>query len=73
MRLLDTSYGINCDRRSVKSNIEALIEAGYDIVYEEGYYLASREFDEAELRMMIDSVLFSKTIPVSAAKSLVKN
>ena len=72
LRLLDTSYGINCDRRSVKSNIEALIEAGYDIVYEEGYYLASREFDEAELRMMIDSVLFSKTIPVSAAKSLVK-
>ena len=72
LKLLDTGYGIVCDRRSVKNNIDALIEAGYDIVYDEGYYLASREFDEAELRMMIDSVLFSKTIPVSASKSLLK-
>ena len=71
-KLLDTGYGIVCDRRSVKNNIDALIEAGYDIVYDVGYYLASREFDEAELRMMIDSVLFSKTIPVSASKSLLK-
>ena len=72
LRLLNTRYGISCDRRSVKSNIEALIEAGHDIVYDEGYYLASREFDEAELRMMIDSVLFSKTIPASASKNFVK-
>lgn len=71
IRLLDKCYGMTCDRRSVKSNIEALMEAGYDIVHNDGYFLASREFDQAELRMMIDSVLFSKTIPTSAAKKLV--
>lgn len=71
MRLLDKCYEMTCDRRSVKSNIEALMEAGYDIVHNDGYFLASREFDQAELRMMIDSVLFSKTIPTSAAKKLV--
>ena len=71
MRLLDKCYEMTCDRRSVKSNIEALMEAGYDIVHNDGYFLASREFDQAELRMMIDSVLFSKTIPTSPAKKLV--
>lgn len=72
LRSLNVGYGITCDRRSVRSNIEALIEAGYDIVCGNGYYLASREFDEAELRMMIDSVLFSKTISASASKRLVE-
>ena len=70
VRMLDSKYGAECDRRSVKSNIEALIEAGYDIVCDEGYYLAERELDDAQLRMLIDSVLFSKIIPASSAKRL---
>lgn len=70
VRKLDSKYGAECDRRSVKSNIEALIEAGYDIVCDEGYYLAERELDDAQLRMLIDSVLFSKIIPASSAKRL---
>lgn len=47
MRKLDSKYGQECDRRSVKSNIEALVEAGYDIVCDDGYYLAERELDDA--------------------------
>lgn len=70
MRKLDSKYGQECDRRSVKNNIEALVEAGYDIVCDDGYYLAERELDDAQLRMLIDSVLFSKVIPASSAKRL---
>lgn len=72
IRLLDRDYGMICDRRSVKSNVESLKEMGYEIETEKGYYLAEREFEEAELRMLIDSVLFSKNLSATMAKRLIK-
>ena len=71
--LLRTEYGITCDRRSVKSNIMDLIEMGYDINMDNGYYLASRDFEPAELRMLIDSVLFSRHISLNQRKRLIEN
>ena len=38
---------------------------------EDGYRLVSREFDDAELRILIDSVLFSKSISTKQAKDLI--
>ncbi|MCR5304279.1 MAG: WYL domain-containing protein, partial [Lachnospiraceae bacterium] len=37
-----------------------------------GYYLASRDFEDAELRMLIDSVLFSRHISEAQGKRLVE-
>ena len=71
LRLLKDNYDMECDRRSVRNNIECLQELGYDIVNEKGYYLAAREFDDAELRMLIDSVLFSKHLTQEQAKRLI--
>lgn len=71
IRLLKKNYDMVCDRRSVKNNILCLKEFGYDISMQDGYYLADREFEDAELRMLIDSVLFSKTISHSQAKRLI--
>ena len=62
IKLLKQNNGMECDRRSVKNNIEHLVELGYEISMDKGYYLISREFDDAELRILIDSVLFSKSI-----------
>ena len=45
LRLLEAEYGIVCDRRSVKANVLDLIDMGYDINMDDGYYLASREFE----------------------------
>lgn len=45
---------------------------GYDIDMTSGYYLAERKFENAELRMLIDSVLFSKTIGTKQAKELIE-
>lgn len=70
IRLLKENYGMVCDRRSIKNNIDSLIELGYSIIAEKGYYLAEREFEDAELRMLIDSVLFSNTIAEKQAKEL---
>ena len=68
IRLLDKNYGMECDRRSVKNNILYLKELGYDISMEKGYRLLEREFDDTELRILIDSVLFSKSISMRQAK-----
>lgn len=72
IRLLKSEYGMSCDRRSVKANIEALIEMDYDIDTENGYALIARAFDDAELRMLIDSVLFSKNITGTQSKRLIE-
>ncbi len=72
IKLLDKNYGMECDRRSVKNNILSLKEMGYDISMEKGYRLLSREFDDAELRILIDSVLFSRSISTRQAKGLIE-
>lgn len=72
MRLLKSIYDMSCDRKSVRNNINYLKELGYEISTEGGYYLMTREFDDAELRMLIDSVLFSKTLSQKQAKSLIE-
>lgn len=72
IKILNRDYGMGCDRRSVKSNIMSLKEMGYDISTDQGNRLLSREFDDAELRILIDSVLFSKSISTKQAKGLIE-
>ena len=72
IKLLQLNYGMECDRRSVKNNILSLKEMGYEISMEDGYYLLEREFEDSELRMLIDSVLFSKTISTRQAKVIIE-
>ena len=76
INLLELNYGMECDRRSVKNNVLSLKElgeeCGFEISMEKGYRLISREFDDAELRILIDSVLFSKSISTRQAKDLIK-
>jgi predicted DNA-binding transcriptional regulator YafY len=71
IKLLSMNYGMECDRRSVKNNVIYLKELGYDISMEKGYRLLSREFDDAELRILIDSILFSKSISSKQAKEMI--
>ena len=70
VELLELEYGMKCDRRSVKSNLMSLKEMDYDINLKKGIFIR-RDFEEPELRMLIDSVLFSKNISRSQAKRLV--
>ena len=72
LHILDAEYGVVCDRRSIKANVLDLIDMGYDINMDDGYYLASRDFEDAELRMLIDSVLFSKNISQTQGKRLIE-
>lgn len=70
--LLGLNYGISCERRAVKNNIVSLREMGYDIPSKKGYYLRTREFTDAELRLLIDGVFTSGAITDKEAHQLVR-
>ena len=72
INLLKLKYGAECDRRSVRNNIRSLKDMGFEIATGRGCYLVEREFDDAELRLLIDSVLFSKNISSTQAKRLIE-
>lgn len=65
--------GIECERKSVRSNIDALIADGYEIVSgRNGTYLASRIFEPGELRFLIDGILANRYICAPHAEDLVE-
>lgn len=75
IKLLRSEFGVEkVDRRTVRENVQSLVNMGYGIENEEkgGYYMYEREFEDAELRLLIDSVLFSKSIPDGTAKRLIE-
>ena len=70
--LLEKNYGVPCTRQTIKNNLMLLGEMGYEISMEGGICLMSRQFENAELRMLIDSVLFSRTLSGKQAKRLIE-
>ncbi len=66
-------FDITAERKSLYSDIEALREAGCDIVQERGgYYLASRPFELAELKLLVDSVQASRFITRKKSGELIE-
>ena len=63
---------MECERKSIGTNIEFLIEAGYDIVKCEGggCYLREREFEQSEISFLVDAVFSSKSIDSKKSKDL---
>ena len=68
---LRREYGVDCERKAISRNIGNLQDLGYEIEYDNGYYLAARAFEDSELRLLIDSVLASRHIPKKQAKDLI--
>ena len=70
---LESEYGIILERRAIGRNINLLREAGYEISSTRaGSYLDEREFEDSELRMLIDGVLASKYITAKHSKDLIE-
>lgn len=72
--LLEKNYGVSCSRKTLYSNLQALKMAGYDISTNGrrgGTCLLTRNLDDSELYMLIDSVLFSRTMTQRQAKTLI--
>lgn len=76
IRRLD-QLGIPCERKTIYSDIEKLIDFGYDIVQVSnrrggGYYMASREFELAELKILVDTVQASRFVTTKKSRELIK-
>lgn len=75
MRQLEEKYGISSHRQTIKADIALLNRYGMDIQEikstQNRYNLVSREFDVAELKLLIDAVESAKVIPADKSKALV--
>lgn len=74
--MLDKEHNISCDRKTVYSDIAALQEYGMDIVAASGrnggYYVASRNFELPELKLLIDAVQSSKYLTEKKSRELIE-
>ena len=74
--MLDRQHRISCDRKTVYSDIAALQEYGVDIVSipgkNGGYYVASRNFELPELKLLIDAVQSSRYLTEKKSRELIE-
>ena len=71
------SYGVNADRKTIYQDISELRKFGLDILTEqEGrnyyYYLGARDFELAELKLLVDTVQSSKFISEHKSRELIR-
>jgi len=69
-------YGISAERKSIYADIETLKIFGMDISMRKSknteYYLASREFELAELKLLVDAIQCSKFVTHKKSFELIK-
>lgn len=71
--ILEKDYGIVMERKAIGRNIDLLKEAGLDVVKtRKGCFLFSRDFEDAELRLLIDGILCSRYIPSRQSADLIE-
>ncbi len=70
------SLGITAERKSIYRDISAMGELGYEVIALHDkhftYYLAERDFETAELRMLADAVASSRFITKKKSAQLIK-
>ncbi len=70
-------YGITAERKSVYSDIESLRQYGMDIIGTQenrtySYHIGNRQFELAELKLLVDSVQSAKFITAKKSNELIK-
>ena len=76
LTMLEQQHNITCDRKTVYSDIAALQDYGVDIVSipgkNGGYYIASRNFEIPELKLLIDAVQSSRFLTEKKSRELIE-
>ena len=76
LSMLENRHNIICDRKTVYSDIAALQDYGVDIVSipgkNGGYYIASRNFETPELKLLIDAVQSSRYLTEKKSRELIE-
>lgn len=71
------AYGISAERKSIYNDIECLRQYGMDIIGEKRdrtfyYHIGKRQFELAELKLLVDSVQSAKFITARKSRELIK-
>ena len=70
---LDNDYGIVIERKGISRNIALLGDADIEIGHcRNGYFLVSREFEDTELKLLVDSVLCNQNITAKHSADLIE-
>lgn len=70
---LENDYGIVIERKAISRNLSLLKEAGIEIESRRaGSYLETREFEDSELKLLIDGVLCSQHINPRQSTDLIE-
>ena len=70
---LDSEYGIVIERKAISRNISLLMDADVEIGHcRDGYYLKTREFEDTELKLLVDSVLCNQNITAKHSADLIE-
>ena len=68
--------GIHAERKSIYNDIQTLEDFGLDIIHgngpRDGYQLGSREFELAEVKLLVDLVQSSKFITTKKSRTLIQ-
>ena len=86
--LVYDEYGMKLDRKTIRHNLSMLLEVGFPLKYDEfhrtnkngqqeniltnWYYEHEQTFDDSELQIMIDSLIFSNFLPQAHCREIVK-
>ena len=76
IEMLERNHNITCERKTIYSDIAALQDLGVDIVSIPGkyggYYIASRNFELPELKLLIDAVQSSRVLTERKSRELIE-
>lgn len=76
LTMLEQQHNIICERKTIYSDIGALQDYGVDIVSipgkNGGYYIASRNFELPELKLLIDAVQSSRFLTEKKSRELIE-
>ena len=76
LTMLEQQHNIICERKTIYSDIAALQDYGVDIVSipgkNGGYYIASRNFELPELKLLIDAVQSSRFLTEKKSRELIE-
>lgn len=76
LSMLEQQHNIVCDRKTIYSDIAALQDYGVDIVSlpgkNGGYFIASRNFELPELKLLIDAVQSSRFLTEKKSRELIE-
>lgn len=70
-------YEVSAERKSIYTDIEAIRDLGIDVIGEAcgkqyRYYIGSRQFELAELKLLVDAIQSSKFITEKKSQELIK-